>query len=152
VVRFLSLLAFGFLAGLVVLIYNMKFETRRLEARATQLQRAIEDEKDNVALMRTEWSHVTRPERVEKLTREVLDLQPVKSTQLVSQQEFTDALAQRPSVPVAASGAEGVAAQGDGWQARDEIGDLIRKGNGKDEIGALIRGGGRANALSTTAR
>jgi hypothetical protein len=66
----LSLLAFGFLTGLVILIYDMKFETRRLESKAQQLARAIEDEKDNVALMRAEWSHVTRPDQVEKLARE----------------------------------------------------------------------------------
>lgn len=148
-VRFLSLLAFGFLAGLVILIYDMKFETRRLEGRAAQLQRAIEDEKDNVALMRAEWSHVTRPERVEKLTREILDLQPVKSTQLVNQQDFHDALSRQPAT---ASAPPATSARAEGWQARDEIGELIRKDNGNDEIGALIRGGGRANALSTTAR
>ncbi len=116
-VRLLSLLAFGFLAGLVILIYDMKFETRRLENRAAQLERAIEDEKDNVALMRAEWSHVTRPERVEKLSREILDLAPVRSSQLVKQQDFMEALLHR-------SGA----ATRDGWRARDEIGALIRNG------------------------
>jgi cell division protein FtsL len=120
VVRLLSLLAFGFLAGLVILIYDMKFETRRLENRAAQLTRAIEDEKDNVALMRAEWSHVTRPERVEKLAREILDLAPVKATQVINQQDFVDALLNRP----------GAAAHASGWRARDEIGALIRSGAG----------------------
>jgi cell division protein FtsL len=120
----MSLLAFGFLAGLVILIYDMKFETRRLEARAQQLQRAIEDEKDNVALMRAEWSHVARPERVETLAREVLpDLQPVKAAQIVEQQDFLDVLTRRP-MP-AASGAD------QGWQARDEIGAFIRDAGGE---------------------
>jgi hypothetical protein len=115
----MSLLAFGFLAGLVILIYDMKFETRRLEARAQQLQRAIEDEKDNVALMRAEWSHVARPERVEQLTREMLpDLQPVKAAQVVNHQDFLDALARRP--------APAASAVDQGWQLRDEIGALIR--------------------------
>ncbi len=116
-VRLLSLLAFGFLAGLVILIYDMKFETRRLENRAAQLERAIEDEKDNVALMRAEWSHVTRPERVEKLSREILNLVPVKSSQLVNQRDFMDAVIHHPQ-----------AAQAGGWRARDEIGALIRNG------------------------
>ncbi len=115
----MSLLAFGFLAGLVVLIYDMKFETRRLENRAQQLQRAIEDEKDNVALMRAEWSHVARPERIEQLTREIFpDLQPVKAAQIVNQRDFLEALARRP-VPSTASIDQG-------WHPRDEIGALIR--------------------------
>jgi hypothetical protein len=121
----MSLLAFGFLAGLVILIYQMKFETRRLETRAAQLVRAIEDEKDNVALMRAEWSHVTRPERVEKLTREILDLAPVKSSQLVYHQDFMAALTRQPEPAVSARG----------WKARDEIGALIRNNGGVGRSG-----------------
>lgn len=130
-VRLLSLLAFGFLAGLVILIYDMKFETRRLENRAAQIVRAIEDEKDNVALMRAEWSHVTRPERVEKLTREILNLVPVKSSQVIQQADFMDALSRRHAVAV----------QAEGWRAHDEIGALIRSG-----------GMGRGNAPATAAQ
>jgi hypothetical protein len=124
----LSLLAFGFLAGLVILIYDMKFETRRLEARAQQLARAIEDEKDNVALMRAEWSHVARPERVEQLTREVLSLEPVKATQIVDQQDFLAMLARRP-MPAPTVGAE------NGWAPRDEIGAFLRD-TGKEAANA----------------
>ncbi|WP_088343455.1 MULTISPECIES: hypothetical protein [Rhodomicrobium] len=116
--RLLSLLAFGFLAGLVILIYDMKFQTRRLEAQASSLQRAIEDEKDNVALMRAEWSHVTRPERIETLAREVLKLEPAKPDQLINHRDFMETLARRPAAPPADSG--------NGWEARDEIGALIR--------------------------
>jgi cell division protein FtsL len=113
----MSLLAFGFLAGLVILIYDMKFETRRLENKAQQLTRAIEDEKDNVALMRAEWSHVARPEQIEKLAREHLQLEPVKSSQIVDYRDFLDVLARR---PVPGSGPESA------WQPRDDIGALIR--------------------------
>lgn len=113
----MSLLAFGFLAGLVILIYDMKFETRRLEARAQQLQRAIEDEKDNVALMRAEWSHVARPERLEALAREVLSLEPVKPAQIVNQQDFLEVLNRRPTPDATAD---------QGWQPRDEIGAFLR--------------------------
>ena len=118
----MSLLAFGFLAGLVILIYDMKFETRRLEARAQQLARAIEDEKDNVALMRAEWSHVARPERVEALARDILGLEPVKTAQVVTQHDFLDMLARRPVPPAEA---------GESWQPRDEIGALIRDAGGE---------------------
>ena len=121
--RLFCLLAFGFLAGLVVLIYDMKFETRRLEDRAAQLTRAIEDERDNVALMRAEWSHVARPERVETLAREVLKLEPAKPEQLINHWDFVEVLARRP-VPSASAGG--------GWQARDDIGALIRNGAGGD--------------------
>lgn len=119
--RLLSLLAFGFLAGLVILIYDMKFETRRLEQQAGRLQRAIEDEKDNVALMRAEWSHVTRPDRIEALAREVLKLEPATPDQLINHRDFMETLARRPTPS---------AGHANGWQARDEIGALIRGGSG----------------------
>lgn len=121
----LSLLAFGFLTGLVILIYDMKFETRRLENKAQQLARAIEDEKDNVALMRAEWSHVARPDQVEKLARDILKLEPVKAAQIVNRQDFLEVLARRPAPPA----------------------DMVDgKNPHRDEIGALIRGTGREGA------
>jgi hypothetical protein len=135
----MSLLAFGFLAGLVILIYDMKFETRRLEAKAQQLTRAIEDEKDNVALMRAEWSHVARPEQVEKLARELLQLEPVKSVQVIDYRDFLDVLSRRP-MPEAAG-------QSNGWQPRDEIGALIR---GADT--GASSGGEAAHARRITAQ
>jgi cell division protein FtsL len=115
--RFLSLLAFGFLSGLVILIYDMKFETRRLEDRAAQLERAIEDEKDNIALMRAEWSHVSRPENIETLARDVLKLEPAKAEQLVSQGDFLALLSRRPNATTASNAGGG---------QRDAIGALIR--------------------------
>lgn len=122
--RLLSLLAFGFLTGIIVLIYSMKFETRRLEARAAQLERAIAEERDNVALMRAEWSHVTRPEQIESLAREVLKLEPAKPEQLITHDDFMEMLARRP-LPTAATTS--------GWAARDEIGALIRTTGGEGQ-------------------
>lgn len=120
--RLLSLLAFGFLAGLIVLIYDMKYETRRLEERAAELERAIAEEKDNVALMRAEWSHVTRPERLERLARDILDLQPAKPEQLLTHDDFMELLARRP-IPKGQGG--------ESWKPRDEIGALIRSTGGE---------------------
>jgi hypothetical protein len=126
VMRLLSLLAFGFLSGLVILIYDMKFETRRLEDRAAQLERAIEDEKDNIALMRAEWSHVSRPDKIETLARDVLKLEPAKAEQMISQADFQTLLARRASTATAANETAG---------QQDTIGALIRhrvggEGNG----------------------
>ncbi len=117
--RLLSFLSFGFLAGLIVLIYDMKFQTRRLEDQASKLERAISEEKDNVALMRAEWSHVTRPDRIETLARDMLKLQPARPEQLIADSDFMNALARRP------------------MPQSQERRDRARR----DEIGALIRGG-----------
>lgn len=81
--RFVTLLAFGVWAGLAFLIYDMKYEAQRLQARADSLAKAIEEEQQNLAVARAEWSHVTRPEHVEKLARAVLKFEPVKPEQMV---------------------------------------------------------------------
>lgn len=117
--RLLSLLALGFLAGLVVLIYDMKYETRQLQARAAELERAIAEENDNLALMRAEWSNVTSPDRVEKLTRKLLDLQPARPDQLMTKADFFALLAKMP--PAA---------------------EKRQPTPHQDQIGALIRGTG----------
>jgi cell division protein FtsL len=127
--RLLSLLAFGFLLGLIILIYNMKFETRQLEERAAQLERAIADEKDNVALMRAEWSHVTRPDRIETLVRDILKLEPAKPEQLITRRDFMEVLARRP-IPSAG--------EVSGWKPRDEIGALIRNTGGENDAGGAL--------------
>jgi cell division protein FtsL len=127
--RLLSLLAFGFLLGLIILIYNMKFETRQLEERAAQLERAIADEKDNVALMRAEWSHVTRPDRIETLARDILKLEPAKPEQLITRRDFMEVLARRPIPSVG---------EVNGWKPRDEIGALIRNTGGENDAGGAL--------------
>ncbi len=91
--RLLCLLSFGFLAGLIVLIYDMKYETRQLQARASELERSISLETDNLALMRTEWSHVTSPDRIETLAVRLLDSEPAKPEQLITKTDFFTLLA-----------------------------------------------------------
>ena len=81
--RFINFVALGVLLGLVFLIYELKFETRRLESRAAELTKSIEDEKDNLAVMRAEWSLVSSPGRVEQMAGKLLGLQPVKPEQIV---------------------------------------------------------------------
>lgn len=115
--RLLFLLSLGFLIGLVVLIYDMKFKTRQLEDRALQLERAIAEEQDNLALMRTEWSHVTSPDRVEILARKMLDLAPAKPEQLLTNSDFLALLAKSPPPP---------AVQSSETPREDHIGALIR--------------------------
>jgi cell division protein FtsL len=118
--RLLFLLSLGFLAGLVVLIYDMKFKTRQLEDHAAQLERAIAEENDNLALMRTEWSHVTSPDRVESLAHKMLELKPAKPEQLITSEDFLTLLAKSPPPPAQTTPASNEIDQ------RDQIGALIR--------------------------
>lgn len=81
--RFVSLIAFGVWVGLAFLIYDIKHETRRLEARSAALTQAIQQERENLAVARAEWSHLTRPGHIEKLARDLLKFEAVRPEQIV---------------------------------------------------------------------
>jgi cell division protein FtsL len=83
VMRSLCLLAFGCLVGLFAYTYNLKLKTRALETEAQQLVTALQDESDFLALMRTEVSHLSRPERIEDMAKTALKLEPIVPAQLV---------------------------------------------------------------------
>jgi len=62
-------------------LYQLKFETRRVQTRVQQLERLIEQAEGDIAILRAEWSFLTRPERVERLAVEHLNLKPAKAHQ-----------------------------------------------------------------------
>jgi hypothetical protein len=103
--RFLTLIAFGIGVGLGFLIYQIKYETRDLEARAIKLAQALQVERENLAVARAEWNLASRPDQVEKLARSVLKYEPVRPEQVV---ELRPQPARRSSeTPVAATARAG---------------------------------------------
>lgn len=86
--RFLSAFLLSGLLGLAYGIYQIKYDTRDLDTRVAELRRAIQEERDSVAVLRAEWSHLNRPERVERLARKHLGLEPLKSQQIVSSEQL----------------------------------------------------------------
>ncbi len=110
--RFVTLLAFGIWAGLAFLIYDMKYDAQRLQNRAATLARAIQEEQTNLAVARAEWSHLTRPEHVEKLARAVLKFEPVKLEQMVRWNQAPDRTAAKtpPASTPPRPAADGIAA------------------------------------------
>jgi hypothetical protein len=81
--RFITLIAFGIWVGLGFLIYQIKYETRDLEALTVKLARAVQEERENLAVARAEWNLASQPQQVEKLAREVLKFEPVRPEQVV---------------------------------------------------------------------
>jgi hypothetical protein len=100
--RFITLIAFGIWVGLGFLIYQIKYETRDLEALTVKLARQVQDERENLAVARADWNHATRPDQVEKLARDVLKFEPVRPEQVV---ELKPQPARRPAeaTPMAAA-------------------------------------------------
>jgi cell division protein FtsL len=70
------------LVALAAVIYQVKYETRSLDNRVASLQRGIAEERDVIAILRAEWSHLNRPARLERLARAHLGLRPIQGNQI----------------------------------------------------------------------
>jgi len=90
-VRFLNFLAVLALVGSAIYAYSIKYETIFHAERIVKLKHEIKAEQDEIATLRAEWAHLTRPERVQALADKFLELQPVALRQIVS----ADALPER---------------------------------------------------------
>jgi len=93
--RVVNFTLFGVMVGLLMLIYQQKHETRQLEARAAELSREIAEHTRALSVLRAEWTYLTRPERLERIARERMGLEPVKPTQIKSFSEFAGARSRR---------------------------------------------------------
>jgi cell division protein FtsL len=82
-VRFLNLVAVLALVGAAIYAYSTKYETIFHAERIVKLKHEIKAEQDQIAMLRAEWAHLTRPERVQALADKFLDLQPLALRQIV---------------------------------------------------------------------
>ncbi|MEL6287191.1 MAG: hypothetical protein AAFQ42_07870 [Pseudomonadota bacterium] len=68
----------------VFALYAIKTDTRRLEARAKQLDRETHAAGQRVARLRARWGELTRPERIERLAIEHLGYGPLAPGQFAA--------------------------------------------------------------------
>ncbi len=84
----------GFLFS-VGLVYRLKYETRALALKLQELERQIQQEKDAVAELRSEWRFLTRAERLARLAQTHLGMSPLAPSQMVySENQLLPLLAQ----------------------------------------------------------
>ena len=82
--RILNLLAVAALIGSAIYAYTIKYETIFHAERIVKLKHEIKAEQDQIGMLRAEWAHLTRPERVQALADKLLELQPIALNQIVS--------------------------------------------------------------------
>lgn len=80
--RFLNIVAVLLAGASAFFLYSMKYETRMLDKRTVELARKLKDERRSIVLRRAEWSHLSRPERLERLARKHLGLKPLEVHQI----------------------------------------------------------------------
>lgn len=86
--RIFNLLLVGCVVAFAYVIYELKYQTLELDDRAAELHQSIKAEREAIAVLRAEWSHLNRPERIEKLARRHLGLQPLKANQYVTAGQY----------------------------------------------------------------
>jgi cell division protein FtsL len=64
-------------------LYSSNYDTRQLEVRVGEQERAIEKARGDIAVLKAERAHLGRPERIEPLAR-ALGLGPASEQQLAS--------------------------------------------------------------------
>lgn len=99
--RVVNILLAAFVVASAFVIYELKYESRALTDRVAELKSSIRVERDAVAVLRAEWSHLNRPERVARLARQHLGLKPLKANQILTSRQY-DAIREPTAAEVAA--------------------------------------------------
>ena len=65
-----------------IIFYNEEME--EIEQKLAQAQHQIDRERENIHILRAEWSHLNEPKRLQKLAGKYLDILPMKTDQVVA--------------------------------------------------------------------
>jgi cell division protein FtsL len=94
--RILVLGAFALALGSAFLLYGISYDTRLVELRLQAKERAIEQARTDIAVLKAERAHLGRPGRIEPLAR-AQGLRPATEAQLAAgpEQALARAVASR---------------------------------------------------------
>jgi cell division protein FtsL len=109
--RFVNICLVLGLVALAYVIYQVKYESRGLDAEIASLGKRIDEERDALAVLRAEWSLLNRPERIERLAQKYLKLSPAKPAQLLTVDTVSDRDFDRTRAEITAAAAPAPAAK-----------------------------------------
>ena len=75
-----------------ILLYGINYDTRLLENRVEAQEAAIDQARDDIAVLKAERAHLARPDRIEPIAR-AQGLRPASEQQMVSTPEQATARA-----------------------------------------------------------
>lgn len=81
--RLIHVCAIAAIVGSAVYAYSIKYETIWHAEQVAKLKSRIQKEKDAIGVLRAEWAHLTRPERVQALADKHTELGPMALNQIV---------------------------------------------------------------------
>jgi hypothetical protein len=88
--RFLNVIAIVALVGSAVYAYSIKYQTSFRAEQILEMKQQVKAERDAIAVLRAEWSYLTRPERLQRLSDRYLDLQQLTVGQIVAAPSIPD--------------------------------------------------------------
>jgi hypothetical protein len=94
-IKFFHVVAIGGLIASATYAYTIKYETLYHGEQLAKLKQRSQKEREAIAVLKAEWQHLNRPDRLQMLSERHLALQPLAATQLV---RFSDIPARAPKV------------------------------------------------------
>ena len=94
-IKFFHVVAIGGLIASATYAYTIKYETLYHGEQLVKLKQRSQKEREAIAVLKAEWQHLNRPDRLQMLSERHLALQPLAATQLV---RFSDIPARAPKV------------------------------------------------------
>ena len=81
-IRFLNAVAVLCLIASAAYAYSIKYETLYHSEQVAKLKTKVQRERDSIAVLRAEWQHLNRPDRLQAAVERHLDVQPTSIKQL----------------------------------------------------------------------
>jgi cell division protein FtsL len=88
--RLLHLIAIAALIGSAIYVYNIKYETILESEQIVKLRHHINKTDDEINVLRAEYAHLTRPDRIQGLADKLLKMQPVALNQIVRPEDIAE--------------------------------------------------------------
>ena len=90
--RLVHALAIAALIGSAAYVYGVKYRTIYASEELVKTRHLVAKEKDAINLLRAEYAHLARPDRVQALAQSKLNLQSVALSQIARIAELPDAM------------------------------------------------------------
>ncbi len=88
--RLLHVIAIAALIGSAAYVYSVKYQTIYASEQIVKTRHQIAKERDAINLLRAEFAHLTRPDRLQALADAQLDMQPLALNQIVKADDLPD--------------------------------------------------------------
>lgn len=80
------------LLGVAFWLYQLEYKARVAEDQIAAIKREMQGEYEAIRLLRAEWAHLTRPQRIQELAVKHLTLSSLKPEQVIAASELRTAI------------------------------------------------------------